>query len=43
MLELSNLEEASKPSVERKFDEFGDQSTGIPVRDFKYVLKIKFF
>lgn len=31
MLELSNLEEASKPSVQRKFDEFGEQSTGIPV------------
>jgi hypothetical protein len=31
LLELSNLEEASKPSVERKFDEFGTQSTGIPV------------
>ena len=31
MLELNNLEEASKPSVERKFDEYGGQSTGIPV------------
>jgi hypothetical protein len=31
MLELNNLEEASKPSVELKFDEFGTQSTGIPV------------
>jgi hypothetical protein len=31
MLELNNLEEASKPSVERKFNEFGEQSTGIPV------------
>ncbi|CAF0727330.1 unnamed protein product [Brachionus calyciflorus] len=30
MLELSNLEEASKPSVQRKFDDFGDQTTGIP-------------
>ncbi len=30
MLELNNLEEASKPSVEMKFDEFGTQSTGIP-------------
>jgi hypothetical protein len=31
ILELNNLEEASKPSVERKFNEFGEQSTGIPV------------
>lgn len=30
-MELSNLEEASKPSVERTFDQFGTQSTGIPV------------
>lgn len=29
--ELDNLVEASKPSVERKFDQFGSQSTGIPV------------
>lgn len=32
MLELNNLEEASKPSVERKYDDFGEQSTGIPVK-----------
>jgi Bardet-Biedl syndrome 2 protein len=30
MLELNNLEEASKPSVEVKYDEDGGQSTGIP-------------
>ena len=36
MLELGNLEEASKPSVERKFDEFGTQSTGIPVIILKF-------
>lgn len=30
ILELNNLEEASKPSVEVKYDEFGGQSTGIP-------------
>lgn len=32
MLELSNLEEASKSSIQTKFDEFGEQTTGIPVR-----------
>ena len=39
MLELNNLEEASKPSVERKFNEFGEQSTGIPVR-IKNILNV---
>jgi Bardet-Biedl syndrome 2 protein len=36
MLELDNLQEASKPSVERKFDEFGEQSTGIPANTQVY-------
>ena len=29
-MELKNLEEAAKPSVEVKYDEDGAQSTGIP-------------
>jgi len=37
ILELNNLEEASKPSVEIKYDEFGSQSTGIPVIVFLFV------
>ena len=36
LLELENLKEASRPSVERKFDENGVQSTGIPVSLFIY-------
>ncbi len=36
ILELNNLEEASKPSVEIKYDEFGSQSTGIPVIDDRF-------
>ena len=46
LLELGNLKEASVPSVERKFDEFGEQSTGIPVLDLKHIIfniKIKNF
>lgn len=37
MLELNNLEEATKPSVEMKIDEFGNTSTGIPV-SLKYFI-----
>ena len=43
LLELSNLEVASKPSVERKFDEFGGQSTGIPVRWSNVHLRLSIF
>jgi Bardet-Biedl syndrome 2 protein len=31
LLEIKNLEEASKPSVREKIDEFGERATGIPV------------
>ena len=37
LLELENLKEASRPSVERKFDENGVQSTGIPVSLFIFL------
>jgi hypothetical protein len=41
LLELTNLKEASKPAVERKFDEYGGQSTGIPVRKIQKIFKFQ--
>ena len=41
LLELENLKEASRPSVERKFDENGVQSTGIPVSLFIFLFVFK--